>query len=226
MLNEDERKLIELRFGNDLNTYSKSKLDNVGKYHFYKSIVPKIRRLLVQEKKEKNNTNINDNIKDNKDNVECKIEGNQLNIENSVQSNIDGNFHFNIENVLQNVEDSNQSYIEENKLVDFSSHKVEIKDYIEIFELLKEIIYDKMMKKLTPKEIIIISLKLGYVDKKYYSNKSISEFLEIEEKEVIEIIKKFLLNYKEKINIAMDKLIENKTGTDNNKCFKKVYEQI
>jgi len=43
-----------------------------------------------------------------------------------------------------------------------------------------------MMSKLTPKETVIILLKSGYVDGKYFQTESIAQFLEIEEKEVME----------------------------------------
>ena len=70
-----------------------------------------------------------------------------------------------------------------------------------------------MMSVLTAKESIIISLKLGYVDGKYFSTESIAQFLEIEELEVIETTKKVLLLYKENINRFLDTIIDVVTDT-------------
>ena len=47
-----------------------------------------------------------------------------------------------------------------------------------------------MLKTLSIKETIIISLKLGYVDDKYFSTESIAQFLGIDNQEVIETTKK------------------------------------
>ena len=49
-----------------------------------------------------------------------------------------------------------------------------------------------MLKTLSIKEAIIISLKLGYVDDKYFSTESIAQFLGIDNQEVIETTKKQL----------------------------------
>ena len=56
-------------------------------------------------------------------------------------------------------------------------------------------------------EAVIISLKLGYIDDKYFSTESISEFLGIDPSEVIETTKKVLLVYKDSINNFLDNAI-------------------
>ena len=77
-----------------------------------------------------------------------------------------------------------------------------------MLELLRTPTFSQMMNVLTVKEAIIISLKLGYVDGKYFSTSSIAKFLGIEETEVIEITKKVLLLYKENINSFLESAIE------------------
>ena len=64
-----------------------------------------------------------------------------------------------------------------------------------------------MMEKLGPKQAIIISLRLGYVDGKCFTSKSIADFLGIEEQEVIETTKNVLLLYRDNINNFIDSLI-------------------
>ena len=65
-----------------------------------------------------------------------------------------------------------------------------------------------MLLTLDPKELVIIYLKLGYIDNKYFSSDSIAQFLGIEKQEVINIIRKILLQYKENINHLIDKAME------------------
>lgn len=63
------------------------------------------------------------------------------------------------------------------------------------------------MTQLNPKSAVIIILRLGYVDNKYFSSESIAEFLEIEEKEVRETTMEMLTLYKQHINGFIDQAI-------------------
>ena len=65
-----------------------------------------------------------------------------------------------------------------------------------------------MVSTLSPKEAVIVSLKLGYVDGKCFSTEAIANFLGIEKEEVLETVKKALLLYKENINQFIDGAIE------------------
>ena len=100
--------------------------------------------------------------------------------------------------------------------IEQKEEKLEQEDYIRILELLKAPSFGDMLKVLTPKEAIIISLKLGYVDNRYYTNESIAEFLGITTLEVIETTKKVLLLYKENINSIIDTAIEAASNSENN----------
>lgn len=104
-----------------------------------------------------------------------------------------------------------------NETIKISSISGEInKDYcVKMLELLRTPTFTQMINVLTVKEAIIISLKLGYVDGKYFSTESIAQFLGIEESEVIETTKKALLLYKENINAFIDGIIE--VATDQTK---------
>ncbi len=88
---------------------------------------------------------------------------------------------------------------------------------INILELLRTPTFSQMMNHLTIKEAIIISLKLGYIDGKYFKTESIAKFLEISEEEVRETTKKILLLYKDNINNFLDRIIEIATDNDNKK---------
>ena len=91
---------------------------------------------------------------------------------------------------------------------DEASNDITKHDCVKMLELLRTPTFTQMMSVLTAKESIIISLKLGYVDGKYFSTESIAQFLGIEETEVIETTKKVLLLYKENINSFLDSIIE------------------
>lgn len=85
---------------------------------------------------------------------------------------------------------------------------MEKEDYLNVLKLMGSPKFDEILKLFTPKEAIIVCLKLGYVDEKYFTTEAIANFLGIELDEVREITKKALLIYKENINQMLDEAIE------------------
>ena len=83
---------------------------------------------------------------------------------------------------------------------------------IKILEILRTPTFSQMLENVSVKEAIIISLKLGYVDGKFFSTEAIATFLGIDEAEVIETTKKVLLLYKTNINEFIDNVIRVSTG--------------
>lgn len=81
-------------------------------------------------------------------------------------------------------------------------------DYRKLLELLSLPAFKNAMSGLNTKEVVIISLKLGYADNKFFSTDAIANFLNIEKSEVIEITKKVLLIYKDIINTYLDNFID------------------
>ena len=81
-------------------------------------------------------------------------------------------------------------------------------DYINMIKLFKTSNFKQMISNLGSKESIIISLRMGYIDGKYFSVDAIAEFLDIERDEVSKIIKEVLLNYKESVIKSIDHAIE------------------
>lgn len=81
-------------------------------------------------------------------------------------------------------------------------------DCIKMLELLKTPTFEKMMTTLSIKDAVIISLRLGYIDGKYFSQKSIADFLGITEEEVRETTEKILLLYRDSINTIIDNAID------------------
>jgi len=80
-------------------------------------------------------------------------------------------------------------------------------EYIKILELIKTPTFNELMTQLDTKKAIIIALRLGYIDNKYFSTESIANFLEIDEEEVRETIIQILNLYKNNLNTFIDQAI-------------------
>lgn len=183
-LSEEERNLIKARYGEDLSNPVTGKLSKEQTSKFYGSLVPKMKRLLLK-------LNIT------REERKTKTENNNSDLDNKKNSFFSEHLNENLEkkdiNGQQNVEMITED------------------DYIKLLELLRTPAFSKMINMYSPKEIMIASLKLGYVNGKCFSNSAISEFLGVETKEIVDTIKKILLAYKEKINSIIDdtlKIIE------------------
>lgn len=74
--------------------------------------------------------------------------------------------------------------------------------------LIKTPTFGQLLSTLSAKETVIISLKLGLVDGKYFKTETIAQFLGITESEIREITRKVLLVYKENINAFLDSMID------------------
>lgn len=104
---------------------------------------------------------------------------------------------------------------QENRVEEVEESKTFSKEeYSSILKLLRTPTFEQMLKTLSIKEAIIISLKLGYVDDKYFSTESIAQFLGIDNQEVIETTKKVLMLYRDNINSFIDTAI-NAISDDN-----------
>ncbi len=177
-LSDDEKELIKLRYGDNLDIPVTS--ENWGKEQnslFYGSLVPKMKRLLVNPNNKRKPYERKNPSVDRQLGVP-KEEKNSLELENSLEENV------------------------------------------QLLANLRTPILNEILKKLSYKEAIISCLKLGYVDDKYYSNESICRFLEIDESEVNEILKKVLLLYKEEINNYINCAIDI-VDNQNDKVYKK-----
>lgn len=194
-LTEEERTLITLRYGEDLNNPISVKLSKEEKNKFYGSLIPKMKRILSNQNKER------------KPRKKRTIEKKNI-TKNSISENPTLESKFLVEETSSTSgELMKHSEIEE----DHEIANVEVMtkdDYIKILELLRTPSFTKMMSMYSPKESMIASLKLGYIDGKCFSTTAISEFLGIEAQEVIDTTRKVLLAYKEKINQIIDGTIK------------------
>ena len=102
--------------------------------------------------------------------------------------------------------------IEDREMIENGQDKIENQsicksDYVSMLEMLKTPTFNQMLSILSVKEAIIVSLRFGCVDGKYFDTKTIASFLDISEDEVRDTTMKALLLYKENINNFIDKAI-------------------
>lgn len=213
-LTEEERALITLRYGEDLDNPLSVKLTKEQTHKFYGSLVPKMKRLLNNPNKEKKKKS-----RKIKDNVQPQTPAESRRVKSPIQnqpilSSEESTTEIPTQKLKEAAEGKLASKFEQTEdltpdiTAEENSNDITKTDCIKMLELLRTPSFEQMISVLTVKESIIISLKLGYVDGKYFSTESIAQFLEIEEKEVIEITKKVLLLYKENINSFLDNIIE------------------
>ena len=100
--------------------------------------------------------------------------------------------------------DKTEVSIEPNK----DNNDILLKEEMDSLEFFKTQILEEIKMSLSEKEQVIVALKFGYIDGKYYRNESISKFLEIDESEIEEIIKKVLFLYRENFINHIDQSIE------------------
>ena len=187
-LTEDEKNLIELRYGKDLdNPIISSTWGKEETRKFYNSLIPKMKKLLFNSRKKE-------------EYAKEQQEDSSTNISSMVEERKDAEI----------VQLSSSSQIVKESKINLGNEgtKMEKEDYLNVLKLMRSPKFDEILKLFTPKEAIIVCLKLGYVDEKYFTTEAIANFLGIELDEVREITKKALLIYKENINQMLDEAIE------------------
>ncbi len=219
-LTEEERTLMTLRYGEDLDNPVSGKLSKEQTDKFYGTLIPKMKRLL------KNPNNERKSRKPRKPREKKSVITNQTQeavapithehsiLEQPILPSGESTQITPVQEIKEEVEGELVQKIEPKEeptpvvKADEASNDITKHDCVKMLELLRTPTFTQMMSVLTAKESIIISLKLGYVDGKYFSTESIAQFLGIEETEVIETTKKVLLLYKENINSFLDSIIE------------------
>ncbi len=196
-LSEKDKALIVARYGNDLDNPLSTKLTKEESIEFYNVLVPRMRKLLAKSNR--------------------KIESKTMSSEEvEILSN---NQEFNIPVLTEEIPED-----------DLSSVNTKIMtrdDCIKTLQLIPGIL--KTMDICSSREIglvsLVMSLKLGCIERKCFSNSDISEILGIESQEVIDITKRALLACKREISQFVDSTIEvldEESDKKDNKVFYKV----
>ena len=95
-------------------------------------------------------------------------------------------------------------------------------DVAKLLSMITNSSYESLTRNLSPKDAIIVGLKLGYIDGKYFSTKSIANFLNISEEEVRKSVKNALEFYKENMLNNIDDL----TDTASDKQKKLIFNNV
>ena len=197
-LTEEERKLITLRYGDDLEKPKATKLSKEESRKYYGVLVPKMKRLLSNPDKVRKTRR--ENLKHEKN----KIEDSNISVSEKNSTDI---------SVEQSKRDIPASF---DKKIDIDN----IQDHDSLLAYMKKSLLDDMMKNLTTKELIIMQLFLGYIDGKYFTIDYISEFLKIDRIEVLNTIKKALfLNEQKFLSLIKFEAIEFSNAMRNDLSF-------
>ena len=214
-LTEEERVLIVSRYGEDLNNPTAGKLTKEQTDKFYGSLVPKMRRLLSnpnKERKPRKKGTRTPKKEPKQPVVERVSEVSTSTVEKPIVET--PKTSTSNDEILEQKKESKSEYIPVASTIPIPSEtqndskNIKKEDCEKVLELLRTPTFNQMMSVLSVKESVIISLKLGYVDGKYFSTESIAQFLGIEAQEVIDTTRKVLLLYKENINQFIDNAIE------------------
>lgn len=85
-----------------------------------------------------------------------------------------------------------------------NNYKINNLNFDEAFQNVKDTGYDGVFSKLNELERIVVMLKFGLVNDREYSNEEIANFFNIDEKEIISILIKYLNLYKEEVISIID----------------------
>lgn len=196
-LPENEVEMLKSIYGADFTKIPTVTLSKEEKTKLYSVIFTKIRRKI---KKDRNSQTVTQDVE------------NKAEVVNDSEETIED---------TKNVTTFDQTDVQEEVPVIVPIKEVEVSTtptvnsgYGKFLELLKTPTFSDMLSILTPKEAVIIMLKLGYIDNKYFSTDRIAEFLEIEPSEVSETTKKVILLLKERINDYIDLAINEVSKED------------
>lgn len=202
-LTEEERTLITARYGENLDNPVSTKLTKEQTDKFYGTLVPKMKKLLSNPTGERRKQRQKKEIIQQSEVAEptsAILETSPSH--SSIPAQIEGEL-------------MNSSLgFKKQTITSASNNNSEMtkEDYTKMLALLRTPTFTQMMEILSVKESVIISLKLGYINGKYFSTESIAQFLGIEEAEIAETTKKVLLLYKESINSFIDNAITSTTS--------------
>lgn len=196
-LTPDEQHLLKLRYGDNLDNNGISKLEKDQYDVFYGSLIPKMKNIIS-----------NPNYKPRKNVAQGLFNKNNSQIEETTAPTVETLIKEEpiIKEEISSVQTEKEPITEptnENKQKNISKEDCE-----KLLILLRTPTFFQMASALSFKEAIIVSLKLGYIDGKYFSTESIAQFLNIDPAEVIETTKKVLMMYKENLSQIIDDALD------------------
>jgi len=215
-----DKKVIACRYGNDLENPQISENWNttLGR-EFYGVVIPKIKRLLEGKQQrrrsvEKSISSLLNNDSNHPDDIDFTSGSKKKeteSVETQTAKNVNGG------SVSEVLDTETQGMVKANDIADGMSMEVDPNkdastltrnDYLKILRLLKTPSMFDLLQTMSPKEVVVIILRLGYINDVYYSEEKIASFLEIEVEEVREITKNVLTMQRNKFNSFLDEAID------------------
>lgn len=92
---------------------------------------------------------------------------------------------------------------------------------MQIIDILQKNEFKEMTKNKPANEFLIVSLKFGYFQNKCFSTDEIADFLGVDKEYVIDVTKKVLTSYKQRLNQMIDEVI-----TTNKEDIKQPYLKL
>lgn len=199
-LTEEERALVTTRYGEDLDNPVSTKLTKEQTNKFYGNLVPKMRKLLANPTGERKSRH-----KTKRERVQQPvIEEPKLEIVETSASHSITPEKIEEESITELSESPVQSVTQTQN----DNEEMTKEECFKMLELLRTPTFGQMLTILSPKEAVIITLRLGYIDGKCFSTEAIANFLDIEQDEVRDTTKKVLMLYKDNINTFLDNIID------------------
>lgn len=202
-LTTDELALLKYKYGEDLKTPTNNQLTREQATKINSVIIPKIKRRLINLYKNKKKLKV---LPEKDKTNRAKDESNTISLPEAKQLK---------QEIIEKETIESSSRPPEPPKESIATNSITGEECIKILELLKTPSFSQMISTLSVKEAVIIALRLGYIDDKYFSVEQISQFLGIDQEDVNEITKKVLVLYKDTINQFIDQTIATTTKTPN-----------
>ncbi len=223
--------IIHKRFGDNYDENILDSLNQEEKAKFH-NIILRIKRKIDKQNQEKKDLSVNmdDSLKKDtieeqspkiinetaKENMEQEINNTTLLI-NKEESDVIMNNNLETETNQNQVLETPVKINESNIEVENNGLAKSLSTVDSLLEIFNKPEFVDLLKETTPLEYVVLALKLGYATGESYSTSSISEFLKIDQSQVIESAKNGLKAYKEKIIKSIDSIAE----TDGVKTYQK-----
>lgn len=247
-LNPEDKELLRLRYGDDLEHPVATQMSEEQKVRFYSTLIPKMRRLLSKMVRQEEDAAPKKEVKKAQQPAErrdqLEVEENHSQQENQILPTHPKKNVAETTPIWHNPKTPIEKPVIDTALPQESKpvtppvermeegtlpkpHQTEAitkEDCEKMLELLRSSTFEKMLQKLSPEDAVIISLRLGYVRGKYFSTEAIASFLDLEVDDVRESISKVILLYKDSMDLFLDKILG--IVTDETKVVEKPKQYI
>ncbi len=228
-LTPNEKDLLLLRYGGNLEKPIPNKISKEQAANFYGTLIPKIKKLLsnpdyvykTKSPRKNKNTSV---TKTTVNEVTMPIVTDDDSIVNEVVKPIAVADDSTVKEITKPIVVADDSAVKEitKPIVSGTANAVNEltkENAIKILKLLRTPSFSSLIERLKPKEALVVLLRLGFIDDKCFSVESISQFLDITEDEIYAASKKFIEVYSDYINSFLDEIIEMVSGEEKPKEF-------